>query len=184
MSASVITLLRIDFEFTACLPSNPRPEGAIERKTGQTTLYHGKSTKTSDTDILHNQHERQNPRILNRRSRSTKALVLHPQNPLLQTQQCQNQKAHRLPLRRRYLPHRMTILSPTSNPFKKQPPSKESFESYYLKQVTAEFADDIDKIRNASDFNERSVPVLIQALKQSASNFTEEERERVMGTRR
>ncbi len=78
----------------------------------------------------------------------------------------------------------MTILSPTSNPFKKQPPSKESFESYYLKQVTAEFADDIDKIRNASDFNERSVPVLIQALKQSASNFTEEERERVMGTRR
>ena len=64
------------------------------------------------------------------------------------------------------------------NPSKQQPPTQESFESYYLKQVTAEFADDIDKIRNASDFNERSVPVLIQALKQSAANFTEEEKER------
>jgi ribosome assembly protein 3 len=47
--------------------------------------------------------------------------------------------------------------------------------------VTAEFADDIDKIRNASDFTEKSVPVLIQALKQGAYSFSEEEKERIMG---
>jgi len=72
------------------------------------------------------------------------------------------------------------IQDPQQHP---QQHSDESFEFYYLRQVTAEFADDIDKIRNASDFNERSVAVLVQALKGSGANFTEEERGRVMGAR-
>ncbi|MCJ1452795.1 hypothetical protein MMC28_003139 [Mycoblastus sanguinarius] len=60
------------------------------------------------------------------------------------------------------------------------PAPPEDFSSYYLKRLTVEFADDIDKIRNASDFKEGSVPVLIQALKQGAQGFSEEERARVM----
>ena len=60
------------------------------------------------------------------------------------------------------------------------PPPKEDFESYYMKQVTAEFADDIDKLRNAPDFSEQSVPVLINALRQGANAFSEEEKETIM----
>lgn len=52
-----------------------------------------------------------------------------------------------------------------------------SFEDFYLQQITNEFADDIDKIRQASDFKETmSLPVLVAALKQGATIYTEEER--------
>ena len=60
------------------------------------------------------------------------------------------------------------------------PPPKEGFESYYLKQITAEFADDIDKLRNAPDFSAQSVPILIQALKKGSKGFTGEEKEKLM----
>ena len=55
-----------------------------------------------------------------------------------------------------------------------------SFESFYMKQVTTEFADDLDKIRNASDFDEKSLPILIEALKQGTSMYSEEEKRKVM----
>ena len=61
------------------------------------------------------------------------------------------------------------------------PKEKESFESYYLRQITNEFADDIDKIRNAPDFTEKSVHVLVDALKQSGAHFTEEQQRVIMG---
>ena len=67
----------------------------------------------------------------------------------------------------------MTVLQSSPTP-------TEDFESYYIKRVTAEFADDIDKLRNAPDFSEKSVPVLIEALKQSSKGFNEEEKEKVM----
>ena len=60
---------------------------------------------------------------------------------------------------------------------------KEPFESYYMKGITTEFADDINKIRNASDFNDQSVPILVEVLKQCAGNFSEEEKQRVMGAK-
>ncbi|KAM0794480.1 ribosome-assembly protein 3-domain-containing protein, partial [Usnea florida] len=60
------------------------------------------------------------------------------------------------------------------------PPPNEDFESYYLKQITAEFADDIDKLRNAPDFSAQSVPILVQALKQGSKGFTDEEKDKVM----
>ncbi|KAG8529290.1 uncharacterized protein KY384_005925 [Bacidia gigantensis] len=56
----------------------------------------------------------------------------------------------------------------------------EDFGSRYLRQVTADFADDIEKLRTASDFKESSVPVLIQALKEGAANFTEKEKREMM----
>ncbi|KAL9598767.1 MAG: hypothetical protein Q9219_004264 [cf. Caloplaca sp. 3 TL-2023] len=58
---------------------------------------------------------------------------------------------------------------------------EEDFESFYLKRVTAEFADDLDKLRNASDFNEESLPILIDALKGTAGVYSEEEKARIMG---
>ncbi|CAD6587641.1 MAG: hypothetical protein ASARMPRED_003211 [Alectoria sarmentosa] len=66
---------------------------------------------------------------------------------------------------------------------KSSPPPKEDFESYYLKRVTAEFADDIDRLRNAPDFNERSVPVLIAALKGGSKGFSEDEKEKLIKAR-
>ncbi|KAL8684052.1 MAG: hypothetical protein Q9186_000082 [Xanthomendoza sp. 1 TL-2023] len=57
---------------------------------------------------------------------------------------------------------------------------KTDFEAFYLKQVTAEFADDLDKLRNASDFNDNSLPILIDALKCTARTYSEEEKAEVM----
>lgn len=67
-----------------------------------------------------------------------------------------------------------------------QPPSSDApadFETFYLQQVTREFADDLDKLRNASDFNEKSLSVLVAALKQGAKLYSEEELENIMGQR-
>lgn len=72
---------------------------------------------------------------------------------------------------------------PTAKSSPPSPPPKEGFESYYLKRVTAEFADDIDKLRSAPDFSERSAPVLIQALKRGSKGFSEEEKEKLMNGR-
>ena len=61
---------------------------------------------------------------------------------------------------------------------------QEDFDAFYLRQVVAGFAEDIEKLRKASDFKESSVPVLIQALKQGAGNFSEREKARVIGEKR
>ena len=72
-----------------------------------------------------------------------------------------------------------TCLHPSHQP--SPLPKPLDFEAYYLQKVTAEFADDIDKVRNANDFKESSVPILIEALRQGAVLYGEEERKRVMG---
>ncbi|MCJ1399301.1 hypothetical protein MMC11_002503 [Xylographa trunciseda] len=71
--------------------------------------------------------------------------------------------------------------APEEVPATLQPPPKgATFESFYLQAVTREFADDIDKVRNASDFKDSSLPILIEALRQGVGIYGEEERERVM----
>lgn len=57
--------------------------------------------------------------------------------------------------------------------------SEELFDAFYLRQMTTEFAEDLDKLRSASDFNDRSVPLLVNALKQGRGCFSKGERERV-----
>lgn len=57
----------------------------------------------------------------------------------------------------------------------------QAFESFYLKQATKEFSDDLDKLRSAPDFKAGSVPILIEALRQGTATFGVEERERVGG---
>lgn len=64
----------------------------------------------------------------------------------------------------------------TATPKSEEATHNDSFDDFYLQQITHEFADDLDKIRKASDFKERSLPVLVAALKQGASSYTEEER--------
>ncbi|RKF64622.1 putative ribosome assembly protein 3 protein [Erysiphe neolycopersici] len=55
-----------------------------------------------------------------------------------------------------------------------------AFAEFYLKNVTNEFADDLDQLRNADDFKEDSIPVLISALQQGTSLFSIEEQRRIV----
>ena len=65
-------------------------------------------------------------------------------------------------------------------PQKQKPRDPEqAFEDFYLKQATIEFANDIDKLRSAPDFNEKNVPILIRALRQGTACFGEEERRKI-----
>jgi hypothetical protein len=57
---------------------------------------------------------------------------------------------------------------------------QEDFSSIYLRRIAAELADDLDKVRGSNDFTIRSVPILVNALKQGASCFSAEERARVV----
>lgn len=59
--------------------------------------------------------------------------------------------------------------------------SKRDFASFYLRRITEELADELDKIRSANDFSEGSLPILIHALQQGQNIFSEEEKRRVMG---
>ncbi|RMX95105.1 hypothetical protein D0868_11918 [Hortaea werneckii] len=55
----------------------------------------------------------------------------------------------------------------------------QAFEEFYLRQATKEFANDLDKLRSASDFKASSVSMLIDALKQGTVCFSREERVKV-----
>ena len=57
------------------------------------------------------------------------------------------------------------------------------FESFYLQLITAEFADDLDRLRKSDDFNDDSLPILIETLKQGAKLYTDEEKAKVMDNR-
>ncbi|KAK5690454.1 hypothetical protein LTR97_012322 [Elasticomyces elasticus] len=55
-----------------------------------------------------------------------------------------------------------------------------AFEDFYLKQATKEFANDLDKLRAAGDFNAtKSVPLLVAALRQGTACFGKEERRKI-----
>ena len=54
--------------------------------------------------------------------------------------------------------------------------AEEAFTSFYLRQMTTEFAEDLDKIRSAGDFDNKSISMLVAALQQGRSCFTKDER--------
>jgi hypothetical protein len=58
----------------------------------------------------------------------------------------------------------------------------EDFAAFYLRQAAMEFHQDLDKIRSSADFKDYSVPILINALRQGAALFSEDEKQRVMET--
>jgi ribosome assembly protein 3 len=53
---------------------------------------------------------------------------------------------------------------------------EDAFTSFYLRQMTTEFAEDLDKIRSAGDFNDKSLGLLISALKQGRDCFDRQDR--------
>lgn len=69
------------------------------------------------------------------------------------------------------------VFTPTQKRLSQDP--EKSFEDFYLRQATREFANDLDKLRSAGDFNERSIPLLISALKQGTACFSRDERRRI-----
>ncbi|KAF1352341.1 ribosome-assembly protein 3-domain-containing protein [Delphinella strobiligena] len=54
--------------------------------------------------------------------------------------------------------------------------AEDAFTSFYLRQMTTEFAEDLDKIRSAGDFDNKSISMLVAALQQGRSCFTKDER--------
>ncbi|CAD6443062.1 90e49925-0ac9-4fdf-ab9f-36f4182ad94a [Sclerotinia trifoliorum] len=79
-----------------------------------------------------------------------------------------------------------TIPTPTiKTPFKpnlvKDSALVEKFTSHYLQRATIEFSEDLDKIREADDFNENALQILVHALKQGTEVWGEEEMRRVVG---
>ena len=58
---------------------------------------------------------------------------------------------------------------------------EDAFASIYVNRLVAEIGDDLDKVRQANDFTDRSMPMLIHALRQGASIYSVEERRRVIG---
>ncbi|KAI0165063.1 ribosome-assembly protein 3-domain-containing protein, partial [Hypoxylon sp. FL1284] len=57
------------------------------------------------------------------------------------------------------------------------------FTSYYLQQSTKEFAEDLDKIRNADDFKGDAVSMLVKSLQQGTSLFSAADQERIVKAR-
>ena len=70
--------------------------------------------------------------------------------------------------------------TPAQTRAKAAPKDPEEFSSMYLKKITVELADDLDKVRDAQDFKASSLPMLVHALRQGASIYSPEEKRRVV----
>ena len=56
----------------------------------------------------------------------------------------------------------------------------DEFKSYYLQRATKEFAEDLDKVRNADDFRNEALQVLVHSLQQGTALFSPEEQRRII----
>ncbi|KAJ4406968.1 hypothetical protein N0V82_010008 [Gnomoniopsis sp. IMI 355080] len=55
-----------------------------------------------------------------------------------------------------------------------------AFTSFYLQRATQEFSEDLDKVRNADDFRNDAIPVLVNALSQGTSMFSSADQRRIV----
>ncbi|KAJ0115903.1 hypothetical protein N8I77_003787 [Diaporthe amygdali] len=55
-----------------------------------------------------------------------------------------------------------------------------AFTSFYLQRATKEFAEDLDKIRNADDFKSEAIPTLVSALSQGTAMFSSADQRRIV----
>ncbi|KAF2838566.1 hypothetical protein M501DRAFT_1016660 [Patellaria atrata CBS 101060] len=63
-----------------------------------------------------------------------------------------------------------------------QPPTEKlDFSALYLRRITKELAEDLDKVRSAGDFKDTSLPILVHALKQGEACFSPEAKARIVG---
>lgn len=60
----------------------------------------------------------------------------------------------------------------------------EKFAAFCLQRATTEFADDLAKVREAKDFGNDSLPILISALKQSTSMFSQEQKNAIVSRKK
>jgi len=61
------------------------------------------------------------------------------------------------------------------------PQANAKFEEYYMRLITTEFGDDLNALRQAKDFGDKSLPMLVRALRQGVNIFDKEERRVVIG---
>ncbi|KAJ0165459.1 hypothetical protein CTA2_11187 [Colletotrichum tanaceti] len=57
--------------------------------------------------------------------------------------------------------------------------ASQEFNAFYLQRTTREFAEDLDKVREADDFKAESVPFLVHALQQGTALYSTRDQERV-----
>jgi ribosome assembly protein 3 len=55
-----------------------------------------------------------------------------------------------------------------------------AFTKFYMKRATAEFSEDLDRLRGADDFKDDALPLLINALQQGTSLFSIGEQKRIV----
>ncbi|GAO50077.1 hypothetical protein SAICODRAFT_212399 [Saitoella complicata NRRL Y-17804] len=83
------------------------------------------------------------------------------------------------PVRRKQVAddERLNLPAPIATLDDRDPALAERFKDYYMNLVTEEFGDDLNKIREESTFNERSLPMLIRSLQSGTNIFSGEEKE-------
>ncbi|KAF7874448.1 uncharacterized protein EAF02_008425 [Botrytis sinoallii] len=74
-----------------------------------------------------------------------------------------------------------SVKAPSKPTLVKDSALAEKFTSHYLQRITTEFSEDLDKIREADDFNENALQILVHALKQGTEIWGEEEMRRIVG---
>ncbi|TGO50690.1 hypothetical protein BCON_0178g00160 [Botryotinia convoluta] len=74
-----------------------------------------------------------------------------------------------------------SVKAPSKPSLVKDSALAEKFTSHYLQRITTEFSEDLDKIREADDFNGNALQILVHALKQGTEVWGEEEMRRIVG---
>ncbi|CZR57528.1 uncharacterized protein PAC_07417 [Phialocephala subalpina] len=69
---------------------------------------------------------------------------------------------------------------PTSPKHATDPEISALFTKFYMQRVTSEFSEDLDKLRQADDFKNDALPLLINALQQGTSLFRAEDKRRIV----
>ncbi|KAF8537103.1 ribosome-assembly protein 3-domain-containing protein [Trichophaea hybrida] len=62
------------------------------------------------------------------------------------------------------------------------PDAEAKFEEYYMRLVTEEFGDDLNELRMAPDFTDKSLQMLVLALKQGVNIYSAEDKQIVLAS--
>ncbi|KAF8250076.1 hypothetical protein K440DRAFT_640245 [Wilcoxina mikolae CBS 423.85] len=62
------------------------------------------------------------------------------------------------------------------------PDAEAKFEEYYMRLVTEEFGDDLNELRMAPDFTDKSLPMLVLALRQGVNIYSAEDKRIVLAS--
>ena len=182
--------LRVEGKILKSRETATRPPGTIWQVTSNhiiVVIYHAKPQASKGSQptgqIQKTQAGSDNTNTTSRRLLAPRACTRRTQSPLAPKRTVISSPLLLAPIRPASLNNNNSQQQQQPDPANNnnQPEAIDDFESFYLQQVTAEFADDLDKLRNASDFTDKSMPVLVEALKDTARTYSEEEKREVMG---